>query len=538
MVPNEEQETTQQEVAPTAGTSKGGFTVVYFSAKIEVVKVRSMIVDGYGIDKDMVTINTSDPKHIVVTIKDKKTEAEPFLQIYTEAGDMEARINLTPPLNTGEYYTVEQLKNLIVGEGIKESTINMENLEKVVERHKKNVAIMSGLVASGIPVQHGKNGQLKLHFKTQGGGPKILADGSVNFKEQNNIINVKKDEHLATVISPTAGENGMTVKGAVLNASPGREVQIKRGENVRVTPTKMYYAEVDGHVVFKNNLLAVSPVYVVKKNVDYSVGNIRFTGTVHVKGDVLSGFTVEAGENIIVEGVVNSALLVAKGDIILNKGVVANGKGRIIAGNNVILEYSNQAYIEAKGDIIVNKYAFNSTLLSGKSISAESDGCVLAGGKIQAYESIKAYQIGTVGNVNFIVNCGTKYYFEQEMSFINEQMKNIYATLVQMKKAINKVKVVNENYAEDPSVIKMMSMRNKFVKASEEFSKRSKELLKTYLADAPVIEVKYKAYEGVVYMLFGKYKKELKQPATEFSVKYNKEKQDLILAGRVIKSDG
>lgn len=74
-------------------------------------------------------------------------------------------------------------------------------------------------------------------------------------------------------------------------------------------------------------------------------------GNVIIRGNVLSGFIVEAGGSVEVMGVVEAAVIKADGDIILRRGMQGLGKGLLKSGGDIIAKYIENSIIEAKGDI-------------------------------------------------------------------------------------------------------------------------------------------------------------------------------------------
>src|SRR5690606_12118002 len=95
------------------------------------------------------------------------------------------------------------------------------------------------------------------------------------------------------------------------------------------------YAVIDGQVsITENDKINVFPIFEVKGDVDFRVGNIDFVGMVLIRGNVLSGFKIKATGDIRIMGEVEAADLEAGENIEIMAGVVAQGKGSIIAGRN------------------------------------------------------------------------------------------------------------------------------------------------------------------------------------------------------------
>ena len=74
----------------------------------------------------------------------------------------------------------------------------------------------------------------------------------------------------------------------------------------------------------------------VAGNVGYGTGNIDFTGSVQVRGDVENGFTVKAAGDIFIYGNVDGGFLYADGNITVN--------GRIIGQDKTIVQCKGDLY--------------------------------------------------------------------------------------------------------------------------------------------------------------------------------------------------
>ena len=100
----------------------------------------------------------------------------------------------------------------------------------------------------------------------------------------------------------------------------------------------------------------------VDGDVDMRIGNVRFEGTIHVTGNVQSGFIIDS-DDIIVEGVVEHAELKARNSIVIKTGVKSIiDKGSIKAGGNISVGYCENANISAGGELSIEKYCFNSDI--------------------------------------------------------------------------------------------------------------------------------------------------------------------------------
>lgn len=96
----------------------------------------------------------------------------------------------------------------------------------------------------------------------------------------------------------------------------------------------------------------VSDVYDVPANVDVSTGDIEYKGTVHVNGNVLTGYMIQATGDIIVNGVVEGAILIAGGNIVLKRGMQGMTKGSLSAAGNITAKFIENSEVRCEGTLM------------------------------------------------------------------------------------------------------------------------------------------------------------------------------------------
>ncbi|PYG89847.1 hypothetical protein LY28_00444 [Ruminiclostridium sufflavum DSM 19573] len=252
-------------------------------------------------------------------------------------------------------------------------------------------------VAEGVAAQNGKNGEVKYHFNTTVANiPTILDDGRINYRELNLIQSVKEGQILCTLEPALMGTNGMTVKGRTLNAVNGKPAVLPRGKNVAVSKDgQALYAATEGEVEYLDaTKVSVYTNHEVPADVDNSTGNISFVGSVIIKGNVLSGFTVEAGGNVEVYGVVEGATIKAGGNIILRRGMQGMGKGTLVAGGDIVARYIEYCNVEAKNNI-QSEAVLHSNIKCGNKLELTGRKGLLVGGSCKVGKIIIAKVIGS-----------------------------------------------------------------------------------------------------------------------------------------------
>ncbi|MEG2924842.1 MAG: FapA family protein, partial [Oscillospiraceae bacterium] len=165
--------------------------------------------------------------------------------------------------------------------------------------------------------------------------PQIDERGIADYKDLNFIHNVKQGDLLCDIVRSTVGFPGISVCGDVITGRSGTSSGLVCGVNTILSDdrTKLY-ASCNGQEFLKGKTVYVRRTLTVD-NVNSSTGNILFVGSVHVKGDVASGFSVRAGGNITIDGVAENAVLVSGNNISISDGIKGNGKALIVADGNV-----------------------------------------------------------------------------------------------------------------------------------------------------------------------------------------------------------
>jgi uncharacterized protein (DUF342 family) len=156
--------------------------------------------------------------------------------------------------------------------------------------------------------------------------PKELENSRVDFRELTLICAVAQGDVLARKIPATRGTPGMTVTGKEIPAKPGKDIAFTTGRNTIISPDGTEVtAAMAGQPFLKGRSVFVEPVYNIKGDINYSVGNVDFKGSVKIDGNVVSGFSIKATESIEVNGVVEDCSLEAGMDISIKAGA---GRGQ------------------------------------------------------------------------------------------------------------------------------------------------------------------------------------------------------------------
>ena len=254
----------------------------------------------------------------------------------------------------------------------------------------------SVLIAQGKPAVHGKDGYVEYLFSLdEEMAPKVLADGKVDYYDMNIIRAIHKNEVLCRLHSPTDGIDGCNVSGVTLNAKNGRPAHLPRGRNTQPNEAgNELISVIDGQIKRNGKNIDVIQEYEVKKNVDFSTGNIQFPGSVTVRGNVVSGFEIQSGGDVTIFGLVEKAKITAFGNIILHGGMTGQGVGVLRAGGDIFAKYVENSQITANGKITA-ECIMHSMVRAGIGIELIGRKGLLVGGSAKAREYLKAVTIGS-----------------------------------------------------------------------------------------------------------------------------------------------
>ncbi len=279
-------------------------------------------------------------------------------------------------------------------------------------------------------------------------------DGTIDFRNLNNVINVKKDTVLCHIIPPQDGEDGIDIFGQDISYKPGRTVSFNYGNNTYISQDgSQLLASTDGCVEYKKGKVFVEDVYRVN-NVDNSTGNIDFIGNVIINGDVKAGFSVKSKGDIKIRGMVEGAFIESGGEVVISKGMNGMGKGSIYAKGNVTSKYIENALI-VSDKCIYAEALINSEVKAGESIILRGSSAAIIGGSSMAENLIYAKTIGSRTNpeTNVIINL-TKYQEEQQSLSEKQRLnwkleKELTAKNSELKEIEEKIELIMNSFLDN-----------------------------------------------------------------------------------------
>jgi uncharacterized protein (DUF342 family) len=255
------------------------------------------------------------------------------------------------------------------------------------------------IIAAAVPAKPGKDAFVEEKIKIDADvKPVVREDGKADYRNVDNIHQVKKGDVLAVKHPAVPGQQGIDCLGKQTPVAAVKDVQLKAGANTEITPDGMQLvASTGGYVYHQAGTICVGVTFVLKGDVDFTTGNLKYQGDITIAGGVTDGFTVEASGDIIVEGNVDAAEVISRnGSVTVKAGIFGHGKGRITARKNIHVQSAQDIHLECGESLIVDKGMRNCHVVAGD-IKADKASCTIVGGTIKSYGNAFIFAMGAEG---------------------------------------------------------------------------------------------------------------------------------------------
>ena len=400
--------------------------------------------------KNHIEEDTDKPIKVADELEEWNSEKNQYIQVYISRDGLEAYLDISFPSESDLDISYDDIIFKVYEAGV-QYNLDYEKLKKIA---RNKIFLEREIIAEGKPPIIGEEAQIVIEVDTDiSNEPLILEDGSVDFRQINLLKTVEKDQLLAVKIAATKGEDGMTVRGEIID-STGKDKPLPRGKNTYISDDGLsLYASVSGRIIRDRNKLNVENILAIHGDVDYSVGNIEFVGDVAVSGDVLSGFKVQTHGDIRIKGVVEAAEIISlEGNVVIGRGIVGQEKARILAKKDVRADFINEAYIEAGNDVEVGEYIMNSIVNAENDVKAVDGRGSIIGGKTYAEKSIEAKTIGSSNNIRTEIRVGVKVEKElyEQMLILERDEENFKRAQSTIQKEIKFIEVLKKKLPKFP----------------------------------------------------------------------------------------
>jgi hypothetical protein len=325
----------------------------------------------------------------------KPIKSPPGFAIGVSSDQLSAHLTLVQ-VELGDRFVA---KDEIVGELNKAGIVHgllEEEIQRIVDSQQYDVTT---LVASGAAPVAGDDALIEFLFDTSPKkSPREDGDGRIDYRDLNYIQNSSAGQVLVRKTPPTSGSPGMSVFGAQIPSTPGKDKKLPKGANTAVSADGLELtSEIEGSIVYASGVVNVHSVRTISGSIDASTGNIECNGSLKIAREVKSGFKVVVKGDLEISGHVEDAEIECEGNVIVKGGFFGSGAGRIRAKGDVTLKWIEGQTVECEGTLTVGGEVLNSKLYGKSGIVVKGSKGKIVGGEAASRFLIRAPILGSDG---------------------------------------------------------------------------------------------------------------------------------------------
>ncbi len=411
----------------------------YADCAIEMAAVRALFAPSQTIPA---------PPYVIAKALDATIE------IHVDEANMLAEARVVAS-SGGEIVTPERALSALADAGVTKG-INERALEKFLAKQFELMpnTEMRAIVAHGKRAKDGVDAKfVRLCATAQDRvlSPQAKEDGKVDMRDLGAIITVNPGTPLMQKIPPTMGEDGYTVFGDILAATPGKDADFSVSEGTCLDPENrnILIADAVGVPVAIARGIRVDDV-LCYDNVDVSTGHVKFDGSVIVSGDVKDGMKVIASGDITVLGFVENAELESESDITVMHGAIGRKREAvedpftcsIKAKRNISIGFAQFVRVEGESDLFIERQVLHSYLKVRRILrvgKGDKPHGKIIGGRVLDALRIEAGEIGAPSGTKTILNLAQSVdSLREKQQQMKELEKQLSDRLVTLKTARNK----------------------------------------------------------------------------------------------------
>ncbi|TRY32441.1 DUF342 domain-containing protein [Aliiglaciecola sp. M165] len=314
---------------------------------------------------------------IVETVAEKK---DAVVKFRIEDNDMIGSLSITTTYG-GHSPSPKELLQQAKEKGIVRGLSKKRLRAMAIQAKKaKPGVVIEDIVAKGLPVKNGRDSKLKPlvpNALERILRPQTSGSSRVDMRNLGDVICVKAETEILKRNPPTNGRHGFTVTGSKLERKPGKWIKFRPGDGTKVSDKdeNIYLAAITGMPKFQNDKMWVDDTFICK-GVNVGTGNIKYDGAVLVNGDVTEKMEIHASGDVTVNGFVESATIIAGGDIIITEGAMGKVNEnstefstKLVSDGSVHVQHGQGLNIQCKSNVTIGRQLAYSKIVCGGSVT-------------------------------------------------------------------------------------------------------------------------------------------------------------------------
>ncbi len=411
-----------------------------------------------------------------------------------------ARINLTAEYGLGRELNLDRVQAAIKEEGVSFG-IDLQSISVAIADAREGREVRNRIIAQAKePVPAGGFRVNWIVRLASGAAVTMRSDGSADFKNQDRATIVAVDQPILELIQiGQQGQDGMDVVGRIIRAPKDPRVMEPPKWDASFRAEKKdngdqtVIAIKTGELKFEKNLLSIDPMQKIAGDVGPETGNLKFPGPVAIAGNVLSGFSVIAGGDVLVGAAIEASLVSADGSVQVAEGIKGAQKGTVRAKKNIVASYAEQAMLLAVEDIVLKSSALLCNIKTNGKLILQGDKGSLMGGLCRARKGLEAQNIGSEKGVKTQVSFGQDYLMKDAIEAEERELEKLKTMILQTDRTMREQEKIGGN------LDKIRQDKVKMMKLLEKRSVRMIEMHEKFDEFQPAeIAVRGSIYPGVV----------------------------------------
>jgi len=329
-------------------------------------------------------------------------------------------LRLEPPRG-GAPATLAQLQAALVEQGIVYGVSEPALREALARGHCED-----WLVAEGREPEPGTPTRFETLLR-QAGAAGADDRAPVDYREYGALIVVDPGTPLMRRHPARPGRPGIDVSGAAIAPREQPDLPFEAVSGAAPSPQDpdLLLASIAGLPSVGPRGVNVNPKVEVQ-DVDLQSGNIRFDGSVHVKGDIRAGMSLRVTGDVFVEGTVEAAELDLGGHLIVKGGIIGRAEhngakttAQVRCKGDVQARFIEHADIEAGGEVRAEAGIRDSQVLAGNAVLIGATGS-LVGGRTAAHRLIRTPVLGDAWGDPTEVQVGVNPFIDAQLALLRD----------------------------------------------------------------------------------------------------------------------
>ncbi len=493
------------------------------------------LVDGGGCFIDQTSLNVRSDRFGLVTQINQDVFVDDSKMMAISKDHMQVRATIYPKDFRGNRITLERMRNALDAEGLS-GTVDQKALVEAIEHASDSGSKVNDvIICRGHPPTDGTDGWFEMIYKDERPDFGELDEdtGRMDFRARGIVRSVAAGELLGRLHPPQQGVPGRDVYSRIIPAREGMALNLQLMGNVEAGENGgEYFASGNGMVFFVGNTLSVTDVFTIDGDVNMRTGNIELEdGSVHVKGAVLSGFSVTSPGNVLVEDLIENAQVKAEGDIEVLGGIVMDPKGgKVSAKGGLSALYAKNATIAVGGDLNITHELANCIVFAGNKVNVVKGRGRIIGSTVRAGKGVVANEIGSDLGVETTIFLGIeRRSFSDELAQkkkLQSVLQRIYGSLGTDDPKAILARAPKDKRQAVASLLQARLRAEKKVKAIEE--ELEKERQRVRKAVEARVRVRKVIYPGTIINCFGVSLK-ISEPVHNSQVYYDPKEQKVVV---------